>query len=168
MFQNIKHKQIIKTLESDQSIWEDDKIKLSIQIETLNTKIRGLESTIEQKDKLVKQLVRESVKATHMKLQLYVLQEDSLAKEREMVSKTNIKVEELENREISKLKDTLSKSKVHLSEMESKLEIANKSIKNLEDKLSKSHLENKNAKLENEKKLKQLEIDLQVSTEIFV
>lgn len=72
-------------------------------------------------------------------------------------------MDELENREISKLKDALSKSKVHVSEIESKLEIANKSNKNLEDKLSLTQLDNKNAKLENEKKLKQLEIDLQVS-----
>lgn len=71
-------------------------------------------------------------------------------------------MDELENREISKLKDALSKSKVHVSEIESKLEIANKSNKNLEDKLSMTQLDNKNAKLENEKKLKQLEIDLQV------
>lgn len=89
-------------------------------------------------------------------------QEDSLAKEREIVSKTSLKVDELENREISKLKDALSKSKVHVSEIESKLEIANKSNINLEDKLSMSQLDNKNFKLENEKKLKQLEIDLQV------
>lgn len=80
-----------------------------------------------------------------------------------MVSKTNLKVDVLENREISKLKDAVSKSKVHLSETESKLEIANKSNKNLEDKLSKTQLENKNLKLENEKKLKELEINLQVS-----
>lgn len=74
-----------------------------------------------------------------------------------------MKVDELENREISKLKDALSKSRVSVSEMESKLEIANKSNKNFEEKLSKTQLDNKNAKLENEKKLKEFEIDLQVS-----
>lgn len=55
--QNVKHKQIIKFLESDQTQWENDKKKLTNQIETLSAKIKGLESTIEQKDKLVKQLV---------------------------------------------------------------------------------------------------------------
>lgn len=86
-----------------------------------------------------------------------------MAKEREIVSKTNLKVGELENREISKLKDELSKSKVFVSELESKLEIANKSVRNFEDKIKKSELENKNTKLEHDKKIKELEIDLQVT-----
>lgn len=57
----------------------------------------------------------------------------------------------------------MNKSKVHVSEMETKLEIANKSTRNLEDKLAMSQLVIKNAKLDNEKKVKQLEIDLQVT-----
>lgn len=49
---------MIKTLETDQTKWEDDKKKITIRMETLQTKIKGLESSIEQKDNLVKQLVR--------------------------------------------------------------------------------------------------------------
>lgn len=71
-------------------------------------------------------------------------------------------MDELENRELSKFKDALSKSKVQVSEMESKLETANQFNRNLEEKLSKTQLEIINSKLENEKKVKQLESDLQV------
>ncbi|XP_018565748.1 putative leucine-rich repeat-containing protein DDB_G0290503 isoform X6 [Anoplophora glabripennis] len=138
-----KEKQKLKALENEQTKTENEKKKLGQQVEGLNTKIKGLENTIEQKNKLVKQL------------------EDSLAKEREIVSKTNLKVGELENREINKLKDELSKSKVYVSELESKLEISNKTAKNLEDKIKKSELENKNTKLEHDRKIKELEIDLQ-------
>lgn len=42
----------------DQMKWGDDRKKLNIQIETLTTKIKGLEITVEQKDELMKQLVR--------------------------------------------------------------------------------------------------------------
>ncbi|XP_019753568.1 putative leucine-rich repeat-containing protein DDB_G0290503 isoform X2 [Dendroctonus ponderosae] len=138
-----QEKQKIKKLEEVQYKLEDEKKKLNYQIESLNTKIKGYENTIEQKDKLVKQL------------------EESLAQEREMVSKTNLKIGELEGREISKLKDELSKKAVILSELESKLELANKSQKNLEDKLKKAELEKKNGTLEQEKKIKELHIDLQ-------
>ncbi|KAJ8923622.1 hypothetical protein NQ315_010201 [Exocentrus adspersus] len=143
-----KEKQKVKTLENEQTKSENEKKKLNQQIEGLNTKVKGLENTIEQKNKLVKQL------------------EDSLAKEREIVSKTNMKVGELENREINKLKDELSKSKVYVSELESKLEIANKTIRNLEDKVKKLELDNKNIKLEHDKKAKELEIDLQKNREL--
>lgn len=74
---------------------------------------------------------------------------------------------ELENREISKLKDELSKNKVHVSEIESKLEMSKKSHKNLQEKLSKAESDNKTMKFENEKKIKSLEIDLQVPIYLF-
>ncbi|XP_049826815.1 interaptin-like isoform X4 [Aethina tumida] len=136
-------KEKIKNMENEQLKLEEDKRKLNNQVEDLNTKVKGLENSIEQKNKHIKQL------------------EESLNKEREIVSKTNLKVGELENREINKLKDDLSKKKVQLSELESKLEIAAKNQRNLEDKLKKSDVENKNNKLEIEKKNKELEIDLQ-------
>ncbi|KAJ8939977.1 hypothetical protein NQ318_006159 [Aromia moschata] len=138
-----KEKQKIKELETDQTKWEDDRKKLNQKIDNLNTKIKGLENTIEQKNKLVKQL------------------EDSLTKEREIVSKTNLKAGETANREISKLKDELSKNKVNLSELESKLEIATKNQRDLQDRLKKTEQDNKNSKLDLERKNKEIEIDLQ-------
>lgn len=133
----------MKSLEEVQNKLEDEKKKLQFQIDNLNTKIKGSENTIDQKDKLVKQL------------------EESLAREREIVSTTTLKIGELEGREISKLKDELSKKAVILSELESKLELSNKNQKNLEDKIKKIELEKKNTKLEQDKKNKELEIDLQ-------
>lgn len=52
---------MIKVLEGDQTKWTDDRKKLSIQVETLQTKIKGLETSISQKDGLVKQLVSHSI-----------------------------------------------------------------------------------------------------------
>ncbi|CAH1255950.1 unnamed protein product [Diabrotica balteata] len=119
----------LKALENDQVKWEEEKKKLNRKIETLTTKINGLESTIQQNDKLVKQL------------------ETNLEREKELVSKANRRGGELESKEINKLKEELENS--------------NKSNKILEEKLNKTQLENKNGKLENEKKIKQMEIDLQ-------
>ncbi|CAG9760336.1 unnamed protein product [Ceutorhynchus assimilis] len=138
-----KEKHKIKLLEEVQNKLEDEKKKLIYQIENLNTRIKGFENTLDQKDKHVKQL------------------EESLAREREVISTTNLKIGELEGREISKLKDDLSKKAVILSELESKLELSNKNQKNLEDKIKKAELEKKNTKLDQEKKIKELEIDLQ-------
>ncbi|CAG9816740.1 unnamed protein product [Phaedon cochleariae] len=136
-------KQKIKVLQSDQSKWEEERKILNSQLDNLAMKIDGLENTIKQKDKLVKQL------------------EINLDKEREVVSKTNLKASEIESREISKLKNELTKGNVQVSEIESKLEIANKSCKTAEDKLSKIQMEINNIKSEKEKKVKQMEIDLQ-------
>ncbi|KAL1492930.1 hypothetical protein ABEB36_011094 [Hypothenemus hampei] len=138
-----KEKEKVKNLEDVQSKLEEDKKKLTFQIENLNMKIKGYENTIDQKDKLVKQL------------------EESLAREREVVSATNMKIGELEGREISKLKDELSKKAVVLAELESKFELAFQSQTNLQDKVKKAELDKKNTKLEQEKKIKELEIDLQ-------
>ncbi|XP_030748386.1 uncharacterized protein PFB0765w isoform X3 [Sitophilus oryzae] len=138
-----KEKLKIKNMENEQTKWKDEKKKLNFQLENFLVKIKGLENTIEQKGKLIKQL------------------EESLSQERDIVSKTSLKVEELKGREINRLKDDLSKKAVIVSELEAKLEIAIKNEKNLEDKIKKSDLEKKNSKLEQEKKIKELEIDLQ-------
>ncbi|XP_050314721.1 restin homolog isoform X2 [Anthonomus grandis grandis] len=138
-----KEKQKLKDLEDSLSKMEDEKRKVSYQAETLNTKIKGYENTINQKDKLIKQL------------------EESLAKEREVVSKTNLKIGELEGREISKLKSELSKKNVVVSELESKLEMANKNQQNLQDKIKKSEAASSSAQVDLEKKIKELQIDLQ-------
>ncbi|XP_076261708.1 uncharacterized protein LOC143197279 isoform X2 [Rhynchophorus ferrugineus] len=138
-----KEKQKIRSLEDDQAKWEEEKKKLNFNIENSLMRIKGLENTISQKDKLIKQL------------------EESLNQEREIISKTSLKMEELEGREMSRLKDDLSKKAVIVSELESKLEISNKNQKNLEEKIKKSELEKKNSKLDHDKKIKELEIDLQ-------
>ncbi|CAH1969998.1 unnamed protein product [Acanthoscelides obtectus] len=138
-----KEKQKAKSLEADKTNWEEEKRKLASQIDSLHENVRGLENIIEQKDKLAKQL------------------EIRLAKEKELLSKTSLKAEELESAEINRLKDELTRSKARVSDIESKLESSNKFQKTLEDKLTKAQNETKNAKLENEKKIKELEIDLQ-------
>lgn len=48
---------MIKSLEVEQTKWDDDRKKLNIQLENLHTKIKGLETNVQQKDNLVKQLV---------------------------------------------------------------------------------------------------------------
>lgn len=73
--------------------------------------------------------------------------ETNLESEKELVTNTNKRVGELESTEIAKLKE--------------ELDSVNKSYKSIEEKLSKAQLENKNGKLENEKKMKEMEIDLQ-------
>lgn len=47
----------LKYLQSDQEKWEEERKKLNKKIENLTTKINTLENSIEQKDKLVKELV---------------------------------------------------------------------------------------------------------------
>lgn len=47
----------MKMLEASQVEWEEERKKLNQQVENLNTKIKGLENTIEQKDLLIKQIV---------------------------------------------------------------------------------------------------------------
>nr|CAH7735764.1 unnamed protein product [Callosobruchus chinensis] len=138
-----KEKQKAKALEADKANWDDEKKKLTSQIDSLQESVKGLENIVEQKDKLIKQL------------------ETRLAKEKELLSKTSLKAEELESAEINRLKDELNRSKSRVSDFESKLETSTKSHKTLEEKLTKAQNESKNAKLENEKKIKELEIDLQ-------
>ena len=85
-----------------------------------------------------------------------------MKQERESVSKANLKVGELESKEISKLKDELNKSKASLADIESKLESSQQNQKNLEDKLKKAQTDSKTDKLNLEKKAGELEIELQV------
>ncbi|RZC34944.1 leucine-rich repeat-containing protein [Asbolus verrucosus] len=125
------------------SKWNEERKKFNTQIDELNSKILTMETTIESKKKIIERL------------------EENLKKERESVSKANLKVGELENREITKLKDELTKSKANLAEIESKLESSQKNQKNLEEKLKKSELDMKNDKMNLEKKTGELELELQ-------
>ncbi|KAJ3639906.1 hypothetical protein Zmor_003275 [Zophobas morio] len=136
-----------KSKEGEQSTlttkWNEEKKKYNTQIDELNNKIQSMETTIESKKKLIERL------------------EENLKQERESVSKANLKVGELESKEISKLKDELNKSKASLADIESKLESSQQNQKNLEDKLKKAQTDSKTDKLNLEKKAGELEIELQ-------
>lgn len=110
---------------------------MTYQIDSLNIKIRSLESTLNQKDKVIKQL------------------EERLSKGRE--SLTKVKTEAFDEKEIIKLNDELRKKTIQLSEIESKLEYSNKTQSNLEKKLKNLTTE----KEEQLKKIKDLQTDLQ-------
>lgn len=52
-----KEKEINVSLRNNETKLEDDKKKMGLQIDDLNTKIKGLENTIEHKNKFISQLV---------------------------------------------------------------------------------------------------------------
>ncbi|KAF5306044.1 hypothetical protein FQR65_LT00759 [Abscondita terminalis] len=118
---------------------ENQKV-LNLQIEELNSKIKAMDKIISTKNTLVEQL------------------EESLRKERESSTTINLLNN---NKEINNLKDELNKNKAALAEIESKLDSANKSKKIVEEKLKKSENDYKKEKLALDKKVGELDIDLQ-------
>ncbi|XP_057661473.1 early endosome antigen 1 isoform X2 [Diorhabda carinulata] len=136
---------------------KEDYNKITNEIEKERLKLQSLEKDQakweEEKKKLNRKI--ETLTTKINALETTIQQKDKLVKqletnleaEKELVSKTNKKVGELESAEIAKLKEELDR--------------VNKSYKSVEEKLSKAQLENKNGKLENEKKIKEMEIDLQ-------
>lgn len=83
-----------------------------------------------------------------------------MRKERESSSSTK---QSSNDSEINKIRDELNKNKVTLTEVESKLEVTNKTKRMSDEKLKKLENDFKKDKLALEKKSGGLEIDLQVS-----
>lgn len=87
-----------------------------------------------------------------------------MKKERENSSKTSGKVSSSEKKEVSRLQDQMNKYVADIAEAHSKLDALQKSKKTVEDKLKRTENEFKRVKLNLEKKVAELEIDLQVSS----
>ncbi|CAG9855281.1 unnamed protein product [Phyllotreta striolata] len=130
----------------------EDNAKISNEIEKARQQVKSLqtdqEKWEEERKKLNKKIETLTTKVTT--LENSVEQKDKLIKQLENnleKEKANLKAGEIESKKMNSIKD--------------ELDAARKSNKTLEEKLSKIQLENKNNKLENEKKIKQMDIDLQ-------
>uniref|UniRef100_A0A1Y1KQZ7 Uncharacterized protein n=1 Tax=Photinus pyralis TaxID=7054 RepID=A0A1Y1KQZ7_PHOPY len=120
--------------------WSADHKVFELQIEDLNSKIKSLEKIIVTKNTLIEQL------------------EESVRKERENVTSTNLLVN---NNEINSLKDELNKTKANLREVECKLETSSKGKKTADEKLRKAENEHKKEKSELDRKAAELSIELE-------
>nr|XP_023028296.1 eukaryotic translation initiation factor 3 subunit A-like [Leptinotarsa decemlineata] len=135
--------QEIKSLQIQQAKFEEEKKTSNKKLKELSSRIKNSEEIIEERNESIRRL------------------EASLNDESENALRAKLITEKVKGEEMMELKCELSRTKKILTDLESKLVEAEKYSRNLKNQLSSSRAESYKIIMENQRQIKQMEIDSQ-------